>query len=107
LCMRVREEADLEKTAAALADVAGIDYVVVSTGRYDLMAELVCRDRADLLHMLQHGVGQIREIVQVESFLYLRLLYPSAIGAWGAARSRAMPLRSMGAISSTRKEVSA
>jgi DNA-binding Lrp family transcriptional regulator len=87
LCMRVREGADLKRTAAALANVAGIDYVVVSTGRYDLMAELVCRDRAHLLEMLQHGVGQIREIVRVESFLYLRLLYPSAIGAWGAARS--------------------
>jgi DNA-binding Lrp family transcriptional regulator len=87
LCMRVREGANVESAAATLADVSGIDYVVVSAGRYDLMAELVCRDRSHLLHMLQHGVGQIREIVEVDSFVYLRLLYRSAIGAWGAARS--------------------
>ncbi len=87
LCMHVREGANLESTAATLADVAGIDYVVVCTGRYDLMAELVCRDRGHLLDVLQHGVGQIREIVHVDSFVYLRLLYRSVIGAWGAARS--------------------
>jgi DNA-binding Lrp family transcriptional regulator len=87
LCMRVREGAELESAAAALSTVSGIDYVVISAGRYDLMAELVCRDRANLLQTLQLGVGQIREITEVHSFVYLHLLYRSAIGAWGAARS--------------------
>jgi Lrp/AsnC family transcriptional regulator for asnA, asnC and gidA len=91
LCMHVREGADVESTAAALADVSGIDYVVVSAGRYDLMAELVCTDPAHLLDMLQHGVGRIREIVDVDSFAYMRLLYRSPVGAWGAARSLSTP----------------
>jgi DNA-binding Lrp family transcriptional regulator len=91
LCMRVGQGAEVERAAAALSNVSGIDYVVISAGRYDLMAELVCRDRADLLDKLQHGVGQIREIVEVDSFVYLRLLYRSPIGAWGAARSLSVP----------------
>jgi Lrp/AsnC family transcriptional regulator, regulator for asnA, asnC and gidA len=87
LGMRLQEGAAIEETAAALANVPEIDYVVVPTGRYDLMAEVVCRDRSHLLYALQHGVGRIKEIVQVDSFVYLRLLYRSAIGAWGASRS--------------------
>jgi DNA-binding Lrp family transcriptional regulator len=90
LGIRVAEGARIEQTAASLADVPGIDYVVLPAGRYDLMAELVCRDQTELLNRLQRGVGAIDGISDVESFLYLRLLYKSTIGAWGAGRSRAI-----------------
>jgi Lrp/AsnC family transcriptional regulator for asnA, asnC and gidA len=87
LGIRIAEGHNLEDAAGALADVPGIDYVVLPTGRYDLMAELVCRDQPELLDMLQRGVGVIPGIAHVETFLYLRLLYASPIGAWGASRS--------------------
>jgi DNA-binding Lrp family transcriptional regulator len=95
LGMHVRDGARLEQAAAALSNVSGIDYVVIPAGRYDLMAELVCRDRSQLLHTLQHGVGAIREIAEVDSFVYLRLLYRSAIGAWGACRSLGITSRDL------------
>jgi DNA-binding Lrp family transcriptional regulator len=87
LGVRVREGAGVEETAAALAEVAAIDYVVLPAGRYDLMAELVCRTQRELLLTLERGVGEVPGIADVESFLYLRLLYRSAAGAWGASRS--------------------
>jgi Lrp/AsnC family transcriptional regulator for asnA, asnC and gidA len=95
LGMRVREGAVLEDMAAALSTVPEIDYVVIPTGRYDLMAEVVCRDRSHLLYALEHGVGRIKEIVEVDSFIYLRLLYRSAIGAWGASRSVSVASREL------------
>lgn len=90
LGIRVAEGSNIEQTATALADVPSIDYVVLPAGRYDLMAELVCEDQAQLLKTLQDDVGAITGISNVESFLYLRLLYKSAIGAWGASRSLAI-----------------
>jgi Lrp/AsnC family transcriptional regulator for asnA, asnC and gidA len=90
LGIRVAEGATLEDAATALADVPGIDYVVLPTGRYDLMAELVCADQTELLETLERGVGAIPGIAHVETFLYLRLLYASAVGAWGASRSLAI-----------------
>jgi hypothetical protein len=36
---------------------------------------------------LERGVGAIPGIAHVETFLYLRLLYASPVGAWGASRS--------------------
>ena len=87
LGIKVNPSVKLEDAAAALSDVNGIDYVVIPAGRYDLMAELVCRNQAELLNVLEHGIGKIHEIAHVETFVYLRLLYRSAIGAWGASRS--------------------
>ncbi len=87
LGIQVHESADLEATAAELSSASGIDYVVIPAGRYDLMAELVCHDQTELLRTLEHGIGQIGAIDHVETFVYLRLLYASAIGAWGATRT--------------------
>ena len=89
LGITVTEGADYEETAAALGRVRGIDYVVVPSGRYDLMAELVARDRDELLGILEDEIGAIEGIRNVETFVYLRLLYRSTAGAWGAARSLA------------------
>jgi DNA-binding Lrp family transcriptional regulator len=89
LGITLRGDADHDLVCGQLAAVPAIDYVVVPSGRYDLMAELVCRDRSELLQVLTHEVGSIAGIVHVESFLYLRLLYGSTAGAWGVGRSRA------------------
>jgi DNA-binding Lrp family transcriptional regulator len=87
LGIRLGEGANNQAVAVALARVRGLDYVVVPAGRYDVMAELVCRNREDLLTTLERDVGAIEGIANVETFFYLRLLYKSAAGAWGAARS--------------------
>jgi Lrp/AsnC family transcriptional regulator for asnA, asnC and gidA len=93
LGIRITPGHNLEEAATALADVPGIDYVVLPTGRYDLMAELVCRDQQALLDVLERGVGTIPGIAHVETFLYLRLLYASPVGAWGASRSLSVDAR--------------
>jgi DNA-binding Lrp family transcriptional regulator len=87
LGIHVQGGVPLEEAAQELSAVSGIDYVVIAAGRYDLMAELVCRDQLELSHALEHGVGRIASIVDVESFVYLRLLYRSPIVSWGASRS--------------------
>jgi DNA-binding Lrp family transcriptional regulator len=89
LGINLREGGDFEVAAAELSAVRRISYLVAASGRYDLMAEIVCRSREDLLSTLSDQIGRIEGIGHIDTFYYLRLLYRSAAGAWGAARSRA------------------
>jgi len=88
LAMQCSPQLDSEKVARQVAGVPGIDYVVATTGRYDLMAELVSREKEDLVRTVEELIGQIDGIEQCEVFYYLRLFYRSNVGAWGASRAQ-------------------
>jgi DNA-binding Lrp family transcriptional regulator len=90
LGITLSEGADLEHAAALLGQVAGLDYVIVPSGRYDLLCELVCRNSEELLSTLDNKVGAIAEVAHIDTFVCLRVLYKSTAGAWGAGRSLAL-----------------
>jgi len=89
LGITLSEGADLERAAVMLGEVPGLDYVIVPSGRYDLLCELVCRDSEDHLATLDNRIGAVAEVAHVDTFLCLRVLYKSTAGAWGAGRSLA------------------
>ena len=60
-------------------DEAG--YVVVTAGQYDILVELVCADRRELLD-LTNRLRSLDGIVSTESFLYLALW--KQLYGWGA-----------------------
>jgi Lrp/AsnC family transcriptional regulator for asnA, asnC and gidA len=88
-------DADYDAVTRALAMIPAIDYVVVPAGRFDVMAELVCRDPATMLRILTDEIGGIADIAYVETFVYLKLLYKSTAGAWGVGRSLAGPRKNI------------
>ena len=55
--------------AAQLASVGGLDYIVIPTGSWDLMAEIVGRDRAEVLDALETDIARIQGIQKVETLL--------------------------------------
>jgi DNA-binding Lrp family transcriptional regulator len=67
-----------------LADVSNAWYVIATTGHYDLMAELVCRDREHLLDTIATEIGGLDGLARVDTFFYLRLLYRTTAGVWSA-----------------------
>ena len=76
----VKCEGDLDIVADSLAAMEEIDYVVITAGSFDLLAELVCENDEHLLELL----GRIRAIPTVtstESFVYLKLR--KQIYSWG------------------------
>ena len=89
LGISLSDSADVEDVAAAFGEIPQVSYLVSVSGRFDLMGELVCRDRDHLLTTLNDRIGTIDGVETVEVFYYLRLLYRNAAGAWGAARSLA------------------
>src|SRR6201987_5037133 len=48
----IRCVGDLDRVADLLADMAEIDYVVITAGSFDLLAEVVCEDDDQLLEII-------------------------------------------------------
>jgi Lrp/AsnC family transcriptional regulator, regulator for asnA, asnC and gidA len=68
----IRCEGDLERVAAHLAVLEEIDYVVVTAGSFDLLAEVVCEDDDHLLDILSR-VRAVPTVTATETFVYLKL----------------------------------
>ncbi|CAN5459337.1 Lrp/AsnC family transcriptional regulator [soil metagenome] len=63
----------LEPVADAVAEIAEVDYVVVTAGSFDLLVEVVCESDAHLLELLSHQIRTIPGVVATETFMYLQL----------------------------------
>ena len=68
----IRCEGDLERVAGQLATLDEIDYVVITAGSFDLLAEAVCEDDDHLLDILTR-VRAVPAVTATETFVYLKL----------------------------------
>ena len=69
----IRVMGRLEPVADALAELSEVDYVVITAGSYDLLAELVCESDDHLLSLISGKIRTIEGVVSTETFMYLRL----------------------------------
>lgn len=70
----IRTEGDkLLEAASKIATFEEVIYLIVVSGRYDLMAEVVCRDRADLLRFLTEKLYLVNGVRDAESFMHLKI----------------------------------
>jgi Lrp/AsnC family transcriptional regulator for asnA, asnC and gidA len=69
----VQTEGDIRAVADTLAAIPEIDYVVFTSGSFDLLFELVCEDDEHLLTLLNDKVRSIPGVRSTETFTYLRL----------------------------------
>jgi Lrp/AsnC family transcriptional regulator for asnA, asnC and gidA len=69
----IEVEGDVETVADQLAEMDEIDYVVITAGSFDLLAELVCRNDDHLLEVLSKRIRKIPGVRRTESFVYLKL----------------------------------
>ncbi|HEY1566840.1 MAG TPA: Lrp/AsnC family transcriptional regulator [Solirubrobacteraceae bacterium] len=77
----LRASGDTRAAAARLAQIAEIEYVVVTAGAYDVIAELVCATEEDLLDVLNDDIRPIAEVREIEIFMHLRT--EKNVFAWG------------------------
>jgi Lrp/AsnC family transcriptional regulator for asnA, asnC and gidA len=63
----------LLEAAGKIATFEEVIYLIVVSGRYDLMAEVVCRDRADLLRFLTEKLYLVDGVRDAESFMHLKI----------------------------------
>jgi Lrp/AsnC family transcriptional regulator for asnA, asnC and gidA len=77
----VKVEGDLRVAANEIAAIPEVSYVVVVSGSFDLMMEVVCEDDEHLLTLLNDTVRSITGVRSTESFTYLKLFKQTY--AWG------------------------
>jgi Lrp/AsnC family transcriptional regulator for asnA, asnC and gidA len=77
----VRTEGPTDAIAPALHAIADIDYLVVTAGSYDFLAEVVVSDDAALLD-LTNRIRAVPGVRTTETFIYLDLVKQTF--TWGA-----------------------
>ena len=65
---------DVEKVADELAAIGEVDYIVVTAGSFDLLAEVVVEDDEHLLSLVNSRIRAIPGVTRTETFLYLKLV---------------------------------
>ena len=69
----VSVDGDLREVAAKLSKVDEVSYVVVTSGRFDLLVEVVCRDNEELLAVVNDVIRSLPSVRSTETFTYLYL----------------------------------
>ncbi len=77
----IRASGPLEPIAEALSELPEVDYVVITTGSYDLLIEVVCESDAHLLELISQRIRGIDRITDTDTLMYLKLQKQSY--AWG------------------------
>ncbi len=69
----IRADGDCREVAERLSAVDDIDYVVLCTGSFDILVELVCEDEDALLELLNGVIRRVPGVRDTEVFFYLKL----------------------------------
>lgn len=69
----VKVSGALEPVASALAELAEVDYVVITAGSFDLLVEVVCESDDHLLELISQKIRTVTGVTATETFMYLRL----------------------------------
>lgn len=69
----IRVSGPLDPVADELAELAEVDYVVITAGTYDLLVEVVCESDEHLLELISGKMRAIAGVVSTETFMYLKL----------------------------------
>ena len=59
--------------AEKISRLEEVIYLVISSGRFDLFAEVVCRDHEDLLRFITEKLSTIDGVRESESFIHLKI----------------------------------
>lgn len=60
--------------ASKLAKFDEVVYIVATSGGYDLMLEVFCRDNEDLLNFMTEKLAKVDGVRETESFIYLKIV---------------------------------
>ena len=69
----VEVDGDIERVAAAMSDFPETDYVVITAGGFDVLAEVVVEDDESLLELINRRIRAIPGVRRTETYMYLTL----------------------------------
>lgn len=62
------------QVAEKIRDLPEVIYLIVTSGKYDILAEVMCRDQADLLEFLTKKLYTIDGVRESETFIHLKIM---------------------------------
>lgn len=77
----IRVHGDVRLVADKIASIDEANYVVMTAGSFDIIAEVIAVDDDALVHLLNDSIRSIPGVTEVETFLYLKLSKQTY--AWG------------------------
>lgn len=77
----IRVHGDVRLVADQIAAIDAANYVVMTAGSFDIIAEVIALDDNALVHLLNDSIRSIPGVTEVETFLYLKLSKQTY--AWG------------------------
>ncbi len=69
----VRVNGDAREAADAISAIPEVDYCVLTSGRFDLQLELVCRDNEHLLSVINDQIRPVPGVSETETSICLRV----------------------------------
>jgi len=69
----VRVQGDVRLVADKIAAIDEANYVVLTAGHFDIIAEVLAVNDDSLVHLLNDSIRSIPGVTEVETFLYLKL----------------------------------
>jgi Lrp/AsnC family transcriptional regulator for asnA, asnC and gidA len=69
----IRVSGPVESAADAIAELDEVDYVVVTAGSFDVLAEVVAESDEALLEIISDRIRAVPGVVSTETFVYLKL----------------------------------
>jgi Lrp/AsnC family transcriptional regulator, regulator for asnA, asnC and gidA len=67
------EGSKLLQVAENVSRLDEVIYMIISSGRFDIFAEVVCRDHEDLLRFITEKLSTIDGVRESESFIHLKI----------------------------------
>jgi Lrp/AsnC family transcriptional regulator for asnA, asnC and gidA len=69
----IRVHGDVRTVADQIAAIDAANYVVMTAGSFDIIAELIAVDDNSLVQLLNDSIRSIPGVTEVETFIYLKL----------------------------------
>ena len=69
----IRVTGDTTNVIDRLASIPAVDYLVLTAGNFDILAEVICENDDDLIDLLNNEIRGIPGVQSTETFVYLKL----------------------------------
>lgn len=80
----IEDDHGVDRVAREISGFAEVSYVVMSTGSFDLIVEVITHSHEDFASFLTETLHDVRGVRRTETFMLLRV-YKMALGGWRLA----------------------
>ncbi|MFA5863056.1 MAG: Lrp/AsnC family transcriptional regulator [Phycisphaerae bacterium] len=70
--INVKESKSLEKTAQAIGQLEHVNFAAITSGRYDIIAQVIVDSNKGIINFLTHSLAKIATVSRTETFVLLK-----------------------------------